>query len=107
MNNLARIVTKSNFSTNVIRRTIVGNQIVFNKEPGTTPLAPTSSSVNENVPGLSSACIKSESSKIIAGCSKTGDYKNPEYFCYDKNSYFEAEIEMLKYRCPQPSALNN
>jgi hypothetical protein len=37
------------------------------------------------------------------GASKDGKYKNPEYFCYNPMSYFEAEIEMLKYRLPQPS----
>lgn len=37
------------------------------------------------------------------GASKDGKYKNPEYFCYDRMSYFEAEVEMSKYRLPQPS----
>jgi len=37
------------------------------------------------------------------GASKDGQYKNPEYFCYNRMSYFEAEIEMSKYRLPQPS----
>lgn len=42
--------------------------------------------------------------EVGPGASKSSDYKNPEYFLYNKNSYFEAEIEMLKYRCPQPKA---
>jgi hypothetical protein len=37
------------------------------------------------------------------GASKGGQYKNPEYFCYNRMSYFEAEMEMSKYRLPQPS----
>ena len=39
------------------------------------------------------------------GASKDSDYKNPEYFAYHNVSYFEAEIELAKYRCPQPSAI--
>lgn len=34
-----------------------------------------------------------------------GPYKNPQYFSYHKTSYFDAEIEMLQYRLPQPSSL--
>ncbi|KAF6216514.1 hypothetical protein GE061_000857 [Apolygus lucorum] len=61
-------------------------------------------SVNENVPGLSSKCLNVPNSAVGPGASFQGEYKVPEYFCYDKTSYFEAEIEMLKYRCPQPSS---
>lgn len=38
------------------------------------------------------------------GVTAQSEYKVPEYFCYDKTSYFEAEIEILKYRLPQPSS---
>lgn len=41
--------------------------------------------------------------EVGPGASKSGEYKNPEYFCYNTTSYFEAEVEMLKYRLPQPS----
>lgn len=41
----------------------------------------------------------------VKKASENGVYKNPQYFCYHKNSYFDAEIEMLKYRLPQPSSL--
>jgi len=41
------------------------------------------------------------------GALKTGDYKNAEYFCYDKNSYFDLEAEMVVDRCPQPTAGNH
>lgn len=43
------------------------------------------------------------SSELGPGASKGGKYKNPEYFAFHTFSYFEAEIEMAKYRCPQPS----
>ncbi|CAG9583367.1 unnamed protein product [Danaus chrysippus] len=68
---------------------------------------PSSASVNANVPGLSSAVIHNASEPLGPGVdpNKSGPYKVPEYFCYDNMSYFEAEIEMSKYRCPQPSAL--
>uniref|UniRef100_T1H601 Uncharacterized protein n=1 Tax=Megaselia scalaris TaxID=36166 RepID=T1H601_MEGSC len=39
------------------------------------------------------------------GATKDGEYKAPEYFCYTKWFFTEAEVEMQKYRCPQPSAL--
>merc|ERR1712128_33567 len=38
------------------------------------------------------------------GAGKTTEYPNPEYFLYDKVSYFDLELEMKKDRCPQPSA---
>ncbi|KAJ9597034.1 hypothetical protein L9F63_027078 [Diploptera punctata] len=64
--------------------------------------APTKSIAD--VPGLSSAVYKISSEEVGPGASKTSKYKNPEYFCYNKASYYEAEIEMLKYRLPQPSS---
>lgn len=38
------------------------------------------------------------------GSTKTSDYKSPEYFCYDKDSYHEAFVEMEDYRLPAPSS---
>lgn len=66
-----------------------------------------SSKVNANVPGLSNAVIQQATGPVGPGVdpNKSGAYKVPEYFCYDNMSYFEAEIEMAKYRLPQPSAL--
>lgn len=61
--------------------------------------------VNANVPGLSSYCIKQKAEPLGPGASATGPYKVPEYFCYDRYSYHGAEVEMAKYRCPQPSAV--
>lgn len=60
---------------------------------------------NINVPGLSSYVIKQRAEPLGPGASKTKAYKVPEYFCYDRFSYHGAEVEMAKYRCPQPSAL--
>lgn len=68
---------------------------------------PASAKVNADVPGLSSAVIHPASEPLGPGVDpkKAGPYKVPEYFCYDNMSYFEAEIEMSKFRLPQPSAL--
>ncbi|KAI5694942.1 hypothetical protein M8J75_007973 [Diaphorina citri] len=63
-----------------------------------------SQNISGNVPGLSEKVLAVPKSAVGPGASKSSDYKNPEYFSYNKNSYFEAEIEMLKYRCPQPKA---
>lgn len=60
--------------------------------------------INENVPGLSSKCVLPRSQPLGPGASPSGEYKVPEYYCYDKNSYAEAEIEMANFRCPQPDA---
>nr|CAD7572463.1 unnamed protein product [Timema californicum] len=57
-----------------------------------------------NVPGLSSAVVSIPNGEVGPGAAKQGQYKNPEYFCYNPISYFEAEIEMAKYRIPQPSS---
>lgn len=62
--------------------------------------APTS-----NVKGLSSNCVKPVTEPVGPGASINGAYKVPEYFCFNRFSFAEAEIEMAKYRCPQPSAL--
>lgn len=83
------------FSSN--RRGFKAGIIVFNKQQQQqSPSTP-------NVPGLSSNVVKVPNEPVGPGASKAADYKNPEYYCYDKTSYFQAEIEILKYRCPQPS----
>lgn len=60
-----------------------------------------------DVPGLSSAVVVPATEPVGPDVDpkKTGAYKVPEYFCYNNMSYFEAEIEMSKFRLPQPSAL--
>lgn len=71
-----------------------------NKIPAPSPPTPQVKSV----PGLSAACVKSKSELVGPGASATAQYKVPEYFCYDKSTYFEAEVEMASFRLPQPSA---
>lgn len=43
-------------------------------------------------------------SAVGPGAAKSAEYKNPEYFSYNNISYFEAEVEMSKFRIPQPSS---
>ena len=40
------------------------------------------------------------------GASKSGDYKNPEYYLYNNKSYFDLEVEMMKDRIKQPASGN-
>lgn len=61
--------------------------------------------MNPNVQGLTSYVIKQRAEPLGPGASATGAYKVPEYFCYDRFSYHSAEVELAKYRCPQPSAV--
>lgn len=62
------------------------------------------SQTKTDVPGLTSYVIKQKAEPLGPGASASGTYKVPEYFCYDRFSYHGAEVEMAKYRCPQPSA---
>ncbi|XP_017121372.1 uncharacterized protein LOC108142198 [Drosophila elegans] len=57
------------------------------------------------VTGLTSNCVKPITGPVGPGASATAEYKVPEYYCFNRFSYAEAEVEMAKYRCPQPSAL--
>lgn len=69
--------------------------------------ASSTSQPNIEVPGLSSAVVRPASQPVGPNVdpTKSGAYKVPEYFCYDNMSFFEAEVEMAKYRLPQPSAI--
>ncbi|XP_064538455.1 NADH dehydrogenase [ubiquinone] flavoprotein 3, mitochondrial [Drosophila montana] len=66
--------------------------------------APSAAPVS-NVTGLSSACVRPTTTPVGPGASPTSGYKVPEYFSFNRFSFAEAEVEMAKYRCPQPSAL--
>ncbi|KAH8354766.1 hypothetical protein KR084_006857 [Drosophila pseudotakahashii] len=57
------------------------------------------------VVGLTSNCVRPTTEPVGPGASATSGYKVPEYYCFNRFSYAEAEVEMAKYRCPQPSAL--
>lgn len=59
--------------------------------------------LNDNVPGLSDKCVLSKAEPLGPGASSTGVYKVPEYYCYNKTSYHEAEVELACFRGPQPS----
>lgn len=75
-----------------------GSTITVKNQPST----PTS--IKSDVPGLSAKIVKVPNSPVGPGAAVSGQYKVPEYYCYDKMSYHEAEIEMAQFRCPQPSA---
>lgn len=84
-----------------------GSSQYTNKGGSASSSLPSSVEVNANVPGLSTACVHPSTQPVGPGVdpNKSGAYKVPEYFCYDFNTYYEAEVEMSKFRCPQPSAL--
>lgn len=54
------------------------------------------------ISGLSSKCVAPNDARAVPGTGK--DYKVPEYFGFNKMSYSEAEVEMEKFRIPQPIA---
>nr|CAI5827173.1 unnamed protein product [Callosobruchus analis] len=85
------------------KRCFTGGKVIFAKQRSESGASATSHTSIPDVEGLSKACVNVPNQPVGPGAAKNTGYKNPEYFCYDKTSYFEAEIEMLKYRCPQPS----
>lgn len=52
--------------------------------------------------GLTSSCVKPNEAKNVPGTGK--EYAPAEYFGYHRMSYHEAEVEMEKFRVPQPVA---
>uniref|UniRef100_A0A2M4C4D5 Uncharacterized protein n=1 Tax=Anopheles marajoara TaxID=58244 RepID=A0A2M4C4D5_9DIPT len=76
------------------------------KGPGAGAGAPASPAASGEVPGLSSRCVQRKDGPVGPGADHKGTYKVPEYFSYNQTSYFEAEVEMSKFRIPQPSARN-
>lgn len=95
------------------RSRIIFNSIArnFSQPPGSPKgnLASSAGAIKTDVPGLSDSCLSHPTEPVGPGVepSKSGDYKVPEYFCYNVMSYYEAEIEMSKYRLPQPSSISN
>ncbi|XP_076043898.1 NADH:ubiquinone oxidoreductase subunit V3 [Oratosquilla oratoria] len=55
---------------------------------------------------LGKATPSPPSEPVGPGASKTGDYKNAEYYCYNETSFFDFEIDMAKDRIEQPGADN-
>uniref|UniRef100_A0A182KG49 Uncharacterized protein n=1 Tax=Anopheles christyi TaxID=43041 RepID=A0A182KG49_9DIPT len=70
------------------------------------PSGPATGAPPADVPGLSTRCVTKKDGPVGPGAERNGTYKVPEYFSYNQTSYFEAEIEMSKFRIPQPSAKN-
>lgn len=103
---ISRIALRSN-KLGILRRGFSERGVGQSQGPSSTSTPPSSASVNTNVPGLSSNVIHPAEAPVGPGVdpNKSGAYKVPEYFCYDNMSFFEAEIEMSKFRLPQPSAL--
>lgn len=63
-----------------------------------------------NVTGLSPCVLNPQTTsdtyeERLTGVSKSGVYKNPEYFAYHLYSFNQAMLELAVYRLPQPSAL--
>ncbi|XP_017775613.1 PREDICTED: NADH dehydrogenase [ubiquinone] flavoprotein 3, mitochondrial [Nicrophorus vespilloides] len=81
------------------RRGITGGRVMYTKPSQSEPKSNVAA-----VPGLSGNVVQVIQEPVGPGAGKATNYKNPEYFCYNNTSYFEAEVEMLKYRCPQPSS---
>ncbi|CAG9830614.1 unnamed protein product [Diabrotica balteata] len=57
----------------------------------------------KHVTGLSDEVLKISDEPVGPGAVKNGIYKNPEYFSYHKYSFYNAKLELAKYRLPQPS----
>ncbi|XP_033215400.1 uncharacterized protein LOC117171872 [Belonocnema kinseyi] len=78
----------------------------YGAQSSTTPTGakhPATPAINPNVEGLSENCVKVPNHPVGPGASKEKEYKNPEYFCYNSESFAEAEVEIAKYRLPAPS----
>ncbi|KAB7495959.1 NADH dehydrogenase [ubiquinone] flavoprotein 3, mitochondrial [Armadillidium nasatum] len=75
-------------------------------KPSKTSASPSSAtpSTVQSVIYSSVATPKDPSGPVGPGASKTADYKNPEYYCYNELSYFDLELEMMKDRLPQPKS---
>ncbi|XP_005181465.1 uncharacterized protein LOC101890365 [Musca domestica] len=71
------------------------------------PTGSSAAGTTPNVTGLSSNCVKPTTGPVgfMGASADNPHYKVPEYFSFNRFSYHEAEVEMAKYRCPQPSAL--
>ncbi|XP_050539832.1 NADH dehydrogenase [ubiquinone] flavoprotein 3, mitochondrial [Daktulosphaira vitifoliae] len=89
--NTKSLFSKSNLATNQFRRYVAKPE--------------TAKDITANVKGLSNKVIIANPPPERVRKTVGNTYKNPQYFSYHKTSYFDAEIEMLKYRLPQPSSL--
>ncbi|XP_046746860.1 uncharacterized protein LOC124411653 [Diprion similis] len=95
---MMRIFGKSTIQK--VQRTILVRS--YSPQAG-SPSGSNSSKSAGNVPGLSKNCVDIPNNPVGPKASKSGEYKNPEYFCYNVTSFAEAEVEMAKFRLPAPS----
>lgn len=104
---LSELAQSSKMSLRAVSKISKLNVRTFSKasKPPKSASQPKAEGVNANVPGLSANIVKPNSQPVGPGASVDGQYKVPEYYCFNRMSYHEAEVEMAKYRCPQPSAL--
>lgn len=103
---MSRVILNNGLKLNVCRAFSQGSSKPPKKATTqTTTTTVKKEAIKTDVPGLSANIVKQRSQPLGPGASPTGPYKVPEYYCYDRFSYHEAEVEMAKYRCPQPSAV--
>lgn len=82
-------------------------QVIKFQSTRCTPCKPNYEKILSKVKGLSKAVLEETSCEVLPRVSKCADYKNPEYFSYHRHSYYEAHNELLPFRLPQPSAIEN
>lgn len=103
---MSRVILNNGLRLNVCRAfSQSSSKPPKNTATQTTTTTVKKEAVKTDVPGLSPNIVKQRNQPLGPGASATGPYKVPEYYCYDRFSYHEAEVEMAKYRCPQPSAV--
>lgn len=96
------MIARSALSQNIVR--VISKSYSEGKNQG-TGFSSSNRVSPENVPGLSSAVVSSATEPVGPGVKpdKSGVYKTPEYFCYNRMSFYEAEVEIAKYRNPPPT----
>ncbi|XP_071519816.1 uncharacterized protein NdufV3 isoform X1 [Panulirus ornatus] len=100
----------------VLRVSLRGLSSEAPKPPAATEAAETSgeaesleasAEVAPSIPEYISAATPTDPADPVGpGALKSGNYQNTEYYCYNKMSYFDLEMEMASQRIPQPSADN-
>lgn len=102
----SRIAATTSASRQCLRRYMSSNHQTGRSSGPPPPAKPTTTGgINlYNVTGLSTKCVLPKKGPLGPGAAVNAEYKVPEYFCYDKNSFAQAEIEMANFRCPQPNS---
>ncbi|XP_042221281.1 uncharacterized protein LOC121865786, partial [Homarus americanus] len=90
-----------------VSSSFLGFCLEASKSPKATESPAVTPESTSDIPEYQSAATPTSPSEPVGpGASKSGDYPNTEYFCYDKMSYFDLEVEMGNDRLAQPSADN-